>query len=150
MNIELLNDSGHECDEGALIARADFVCRQLNLHPDCDLSIRLVDSDEMTELHVRWMNEPGPTDVLSFPMDELTVPEPGEVAQPGMLGDVVMCVPVAAEQAAAQSRSTSDELGLLLTHGILHLVGHDHAESEERERMFGLQEELIAKFEETR
>lgn len=150
MNIELLNDSGHECDESAIITRADFVCRQLNLHPDCELSIRLVGVEEMTELHERWMDEPGPTDVLSFPMDELTVPEPGEIALPGMLGDVVMCVPVAAQQAAENGNSTADELGLLLTHGILHLVGHDHAETEERERMFGLQKDLIAKFEETR
>ena len=100
----------------------------------------------MEALHVQWMDEPGPTDVLSFPMDEL---RPGTAEQPtpaGLLGDIVLCPQVAETQAAAAKHSTLDELILLTTHGTLHLLGFDHAEPEEEREMFGLQRELIAAF----
>ena len=92
----------------------------------------------MTELHERWMDEPGPTDVLSFPMDEL---RPGRVDRdddgpttPGLLGDVVLCPAVARRQAQVAGHSMQDELELLCTHGILHLLGFDHAEPDEETR----------------
>ena len=133
-------------DEAALAAQAAFLMTELGLHEDAELSISLVDPEEMADLHERWMDLPGATDVLSFPMDELRVPEPGEPAEPGVLGDVVICPQVAAEQGAAAGHGTTAELELLLTHGILHLLGHDHAEPDEHAVMFGLQDRLLARW----
>ena len=131
-------------DAGALAVQAEFLIARLGLHDDTELSISLVDPQEIAALHEQWMDLPGPTDVLSFPMDELRVPEPGEPAQPGVLGDIVLCPQVAAEQAAAAGHGTGAELELLLTHGLLHLLGHDHAEPEEHAVMFALQDQLLA------
>jgi probable rRNA maturation factor len=128
----------------ALVAQAQFLLDHLGLHPETELAISLVDVAEMAALHEQWLDLPGPTDVLSFPMDQLRVPEPGTPAEPGVLGDVVLCPDVAAEQGAAAGHGTAAELELLLTHGILHLLGHDHAEPEEHAVMFGLQDQLLA------
>jgi probable rRNA maturation factor len=143
-DVEVDNRSSVQVDPAPLVAHAAFVIERLGLHPEVELAISLVDPEEITDLHVRWMDLPGPTDVLSFPMDELRVPEPGETAEPGMLGDVVICPQVAAEQGAAAGHGLPAELELLLTHGILHLLGHDHAEPEEHAVMFGVQDELLA------
>jgi probable rRNA maturation factor len=142
--VEVDNRSSVEVDPAPLVAQAGFMIERLGLHPEVELAVSLVDPEEITELHVRWMDLPGPTDVLSFPMDELRVPEPGEAAEPGMLGDVVICPQVAAEQAEVAGHGRAAELELLLTHGILHLLGHDHAEPEEHAVMFGLQDQLLA------
>jgi probable rRNA maturation factor len=116
------------------------------VHPDADLAILLVDEAAMEQLHVQWMDEPGPTDVLSFPMDELRPGREGDPSPPGLLGDVVLCPDVAARQAAAAGHSSAEELLLLTTHGILHLLGYDHAEPEEEKEMFGLQRRLLLTF----
>jgi probable rRNA maturation factor len=116
----------------------------MHVHPQTDLSITLVGTDAMTDLHVQWMDEPGPTDVLSFPMDELRPGVDGEESAPGLLGDVVLCPQVAARQAQQAGHTTQDELLLLTTHGILHLLGYDHAEPDEEREMFALQATLLA------
>jgi probable rRNA maturation factor len=131
-------------DPDALVAQAHHLLGRLGLHEDTELAISLVDADEMAALHEQWLGLPGPTDVLSFPMDELRVPEPGATAEPGVLGDVVLCPQVAAEQGGIAGHGTTAELELLLTHGILHLLGHDHAEPEEHAIMFALQDQLLA------
>ena len=100
----------------------------------------------MTDLHVRYLDEPGPTDVMSFPMDELRPGREGSTGEPGMLGDVVLCPEVAAAQAEAAGHSTAEELLLLTVHGILHLLGYDHAEPEEEKEMFDLQRKLLLTF----
>ena len=142
--VEVDNRSSVAVDPEPLVAQACFILDRLGLHPDVELAISLVDVEEITELHVRWMDLPGPTDVLSFPMDELRVPESGDAPEPGMLGDVVICPHVAAEQGEVAGHGLARELELLLTHGILHLLGHDHAEPEEHALMFGLQDQLLA------
>ena len=124
---------------------ADHVLERLHVHPDAELSIAVVDEDEMARLHVEWMDLPGPTDVLSFPMDEMRPGTPEEPAE-GTLGDIVLCPPVARRQAEAGGHSVADELCLLTTHGLLHLLGHDHAEPEERQIMFALQRDLLTDF----
>jgi probable rRNA maturation factor len=124
---------------------ADHVLERLHVHPDAELSIAVVDEDEMARLHVEWMDLPGPTDVLSFPMDEMRPGTPEEPAE-GTLGDIVLCPPVARRQAEAGGHSVADELCLLTTPGILHLLGHDHAEPEERQIMFALQRDLLTDF----
>jgi probable rRNA maturation factor len=147
MTIEIANESGIEVDEARLAAVARFSLDQLRVHPLAELSVLLVDEPAMAELHERWMGEPGPTDVLSFPMDELRPPQPGTsgdaTSEPGLLGDVVLCPQVAAGQAAKAGHSTQAELDLLTVHGVLHLLGYDHAEPEEHAAMFGLQDQLL-------
>lgn len=146
MTIEINNESGFEVDEEVLLRLMEFDLAELNVSPDADLAIVLVDEGAMEALHVQWMDEPGPTDVLSFPMDEL---RPGTEDAPtpaGLLGDIVLCPQVAETQAAAAKHSTQDELILLTTHGLLHLLGFDHAEPEDEREMFALQKELILGF----
>ena len=145
MSIDVVDSSGIEvADPDALTRQAAFLIERLHLSPECELSIALVGEDEMTALHVEWMDEPGPTDVLSFPMDDL---EPGNPQGPrpsGVLGDVIICPAVAQRQAAEAGHPVSDEISLLLTHGVLHLLGFDHAEPDEHARMFALQDSLLA------
>ncbi|TGO04377.1 rRNA maturation RNase YbeY [Serinibacter arcticus] len=146
MSTEISNESAHVVDEVEFAALARYVLDQMHVHPQAELSIIFVDVPAMTELHVRWMDEPGPTDVMSFPMDEL---RPGSETAPsaeGMLGDVVVCPEVAATQAREAGHSAQEEMLLLVTHGILHLLGFDHAEPEEREEMFTLQRTLLLTF----
>ena len=141
----MLFRSGIEADEAAIVALARFVLAEMGIHPLAELSILLVDSGAMEQLHIQWMDEPGPTDVLSFPMDELRPAraEDDNEPTPGLLGDIVLCPEVAEKQAVAAGHPTAAELELLTTHGILHLLGYDHAEPEEHEEMFGLQAELL-------
>lgn len=154
MSIEIANESGVETDEGALAGLARHVLDEMRIHPLAELSVLLVDEAAMTELHARWIGEPGPTDVLAFAMDELRPPQPGgthaehsggePVGVPGLLGDVVICPQVAAEQARDAAHAAQDEMELLAVHGILHLLGYDHAETEDHAIMFGLQDRLLA------
>lgn len=146
MSVEVSNESGVEVDEAEFAALGRYVLDAMHVHPQADLFVRLVDTDAMTDLHVRWMDEPGPTDVLSFPMDELRPGREGEPAGPGVLGDVVLCPEVAATQARAAGHSTAEEMLLLTTHGILHLLGYDHAEPDEEKEMFALQRRLLLTF----
>lgn len=147
MTIEIANESGADVDEFALERLARHVLGEMGVHPLVELSIRLVDVTSMTSLHEHFMNEPGPTDVLAFPMDELhdhrdDTDEDG--APPTLLGDVVLCPEVAARQAQSAGHSTEDELHLLCTHGVLHLLGYDHGEPNEEKEMFGTQARLLA------
>jgi probable rRNA maturation factor len=144
--IEVNNETEYDADEAGLARLGRFVLESLHVHPEAELSIILVDTDAMERLHIEWMDEPGPTDVLSFPMDEL---RPGTAAQPspaGVLGDIVICPHVADEQARKAGHSIGEEMLLLATHGLLHLLGYDHAEPEEEQEMFSLQRQLLAAF----
>ncbi|MBO1750697.1 rRNA maturation RNase YbeY [Actinotalea sp. BY-33] len=146
MSIEVNNESGFAVDEAEFAALGRHVLDAMHVHPQTELSILLVGTEVMTELHVQWMDEPGPTDVLSFPMDELRPGTDGDPTPAGLLGDVVLCPEVAAAQARAAGHSTAEELLLLTTHGILHLLGYDHAEPEEEKEMFALQRQLLLTF----
>ncbi len=146
MTIEINNESEIDVDLKSIRELASYVIDQLKLHPMVDLGIIFVNEKPMADLHIQWMDEPGPTDVLSFPMDEL---RPGADDGPlveGVLGDVVICPQVARLQAEAAGHSMMDEVHLLLTHGILHLVGFDHAEPDEEREMFKLQRSLLEGF----
>lgn len=146
MTIEISNESGFAVDETVLLRLMEHDLAELHVSPDADVAILLVDEGAMEALHVQWMDEPGPTDVLSFPMDELRPGTEDMPTPPGLLGDIVLCPQVAEAQAAAAKHSTMDELILLTTHGLLHLLGFDHAEPEEKKEMFGLQNDLIMGF----
>ena len=155
MSIEVLNESGVAADEETLVRLARHVLDGMRIHPLAELSLLLVDEPAMRELNLKWMGEDKPTDVLAFPMDELRPghlsggSEDGE-ADPGLLGDVVLCPAVAERQAVQAGHATQDELELLCTHGILHLLGYDHAEPEEHAEMFGLQGRLLESWRESR
>lgn len=146
MSIEVNNESGIECEEREISELARYVLDSMHVHQQADLAIVLVDKLQMEKLHVDWMDEPGPTDVLSFPMDELRPGTEDKPSDPGLLGDLVLCPEVAAEQARTAGHSTMEEVLLLTTHGILHLLGYDHAEPDDEREMFGLQRKLLLTF----
>ena len=146
MSIELNNESNIPVDEIALQRLATFALDFLHVHPDAELAILLVDEGAMEQLHLQWMDEPGPTDVLSFPMDELRPGTEEAITPAGLLGDIVLCPQVAIGQAETAGHSTLDELLLLTTHGILHLLGFDHAEPDEEKEMFGIQRDILTGF----
>jgi probable rRNA maturation factor len=153
MSIEIANESGAVVDTRSLHALARHVLDSMEVNPLVELSIRLVEVDAMTALHEHFMNEPGPTDVLAFPMDELDDrrdDNDDESLPPTLLGDVVLCPVVAERQAAEAGHSTEAELHLLCTHGILHLLGYDHADEAEEREMFGLQKRLLVEWDEVR
>jgi len=143
VSIEVNNESTYEIDEAALQRLSTYALDAMRIHADADLAIVLVDEAAMEALHVQWMGEPGPTDVLSFPMDELRPGNDDELTPAGLLGDVVLCPQVAESQAEAAGQTTMDELLLLTTHGILHLLGFDHAEPDEEKEMFSLQRDIL-------
>lgn len=146
MTIEINNESGIAVDEARVQRLAVHALDEMHVHPDADLAIVFVDEPAMEVLHIQWMDEPGPTDVLSFPMDELRPGSEGEFTPPGLLGDIVVCPSVAIKQAAAAGHEPINEMLLLTTHGILHLLGFDHAEPEEEKAMFALQRQILESF----
>jgi probable rRNA maturation factor len=142
MTIEVTNTSGQLVPTTEMVSLMTHAMNALALNPECDLNISFVEDDYMTELHIKWMNEPGTTDVLSFPMD---MPEErGEVVT---LGDIVISPVVAAAQALSQGHSTEHEIFILATHGLLHIIGYDHAEKGDEKIMFELQEKIVTNWE---
>lgn len=146
MSIDLANETDVEVDLEELHDCAAWVMQEMRVHPEADLTITVIDEAAMEVLHVKWMDLPGPTDVMSFPMDELRPGREGVDPEEGILGDIVLCPTVAAKQAAEAGHTPAEELLLLTVHGILHLLGFDHAEPEERKEMFGLQRTLLLTF----
>ncbi len=145
--IDINNESGVAADELGLVSLARFALGKLRIHPLADLSILLVDETSMADYHVRFMDLTGPTDVMSFPMDELRAPDQDEDPPMGLLGDIVLCPQVTALQAAENGREPDAEAEYLLIHGLLHLLGHDHAEPDEKAVMFSLNDKIIAAWE---
>ncbi len=156
MSIEVLEESGAEVDVKRLASLSRFVLDRLRVHPQAELCIKLVDEQTIGELNQQWMEKEGPTDVLAFPMDELRPGLVNEEPEEGVLGDLVLCPQIADRQAAEARQkgqagySTTDEVELLTVHGILHLLGFDHAEPEEHKEMFGLQARLLAEWQAVR
>jgi probable rRNA maturation factor len=148
MSIEICNESGVAVDEAAIASVARYALDALHVNPLAELSVLLVELDVMAELHQRWMELPGPTDVMSFPMDELDATRrPDSLDDPeSMLGDIVLCPEFATGQAKAAGHSLADELHLLTVHGVLHLLGYDHAEPEQEREMFALQNQLLERW----
>jgi probable rRNA maturation factor len=108
-----------------------------------ELTLTFVDRDEIAALNAEHMGKDGPTDVLSFPLDALDDDESDGADVPVLLGDVVVCPAVAREQAPDHAGSLDDELALLVVHGVLHVVGHDHVDPEETAAMRGRELELL-------
>ena len=146
MSIEISNESEIQIDTLRVQNLALHVRDELRLHPMVDVGIIFVDEAPMTELHIKWMDEPGPTDVLSFPMDELRPGSEESLSPEGVLGDIVVCPQVAIRQAAVAGHEPINEILMLVTHGMLHLVGFDHAEAAEEKEMFELQAQMLRNF----
>lgn len=143
---EIINETEYVIDESEFAALADFVLTQMHVSTQVELNIIFVDPKPMEDLHIKWLDLPGPTDVMSFPMDEL---RPGTAMQPtsaGCMGDIVICPQVAEAQARDAGHTPVEEMLLLATHGMLHLLGYDHHEPAEKEEMFSLQRTLLLTF----
>jgi probable rRNA maturation factor len=138
MTVELVNRSGALIPEKEITSLINYGITYMELNPECEVSMSFIDVQEMEELHIKWMQEDGPTDVLSFPMD---MPEKkGDVVT---LGDIVIAPAVAAAQAARAGHSPEHEMYILATHGLLHILGYDHADKDEEKVMFALQEKIV-------
>lgn len=146
MSTEICNETTVEIDETEFVDLAAWVLRALHVSPGAELSLVFCDPDAMETLHMQWLDLPGPTDVMSFPMDQLRPGTPEHPTPEGLLGDIVICPQVAAEQAARAGHSTVEEMLLLFVHGMLHLLGYDHAEEQEEKEMFDLQRHLLLTF----
>ena len=146
MSVEVLNESGVDLDVRRTQKLARFVMDRMRVHPQAELCVTAVDEQTIAELNSKWMEKEGPTDVLAFPMDELRPGHVNEEPEEGVLGDLVLCPAVAEQQATTAGHSTDDEIDLLTVHGILHLLGYDHAEPDEHRRMFDLQARLLAEW----
>jgi probable rRNA maturation factor len=147
VSIEIANESGTDVDTDSILAVARYALDEMGVNPLAELSVLLVDTEYMAELNHRWMGADGPTDVLAFPMDEASIDHgPGESpgVEPALLGDIVLAPGVAGKQAGTAGHSAADELHLLTVHGVLHLLGYDHAEPDEEREMFGLQARLLS------
>ena len=146
MSIELRNETEIPVDEARILRLASFALDAMRVHRDAELEIMFYDENAMEELHIKFMDEPGATDVMSFPMDELHPGTVDELSGPGDLGSIVVCPSVATAQAVVAGHPAINEMLLLVTHGILHLLGFDHAEEEERVEMFGIQDRILVEF----
>ena len=144
MTVDINNESGLDADGPGLVRLATFALNQLRVHPQAELSILLVDEQTMSAYHEKYLGESGPTDVLSFPMDELRPPTDGEEPPVGLLGDIVLCPAVTERQAQEHQRSADEEAEYLLVHGLLHLLGYDHATPDEHAEMFGLTDKIVS------
>jgi probable rRNA maturation factor len=146
MSIEVLNESGSHADVKQLGRLVRYVLDRMRIHPQAELCLKLVDPDTIATLNEHWMDKEGPTDVLAFPMDELRPGSDAEEYEEGVIGDVVLCPQVAAAQAPGNGQTPEQEIDLLTIHGVLHLLGYDHAEPDERREMFALQSRLLAEW----
>jgi probable rRNA maturation factor len=143
MTIEITNRSGQLVPSDKCLSLLNFAYGKLELHPECDLNLTFIDDKEMEELHIKWMDLTGSTDVLSFPMD---TPENGEAVT---LGDIVISPRFAEDQASKAGHTTNHEIFILATHGLLHILGYDHEDLDDEKVMFALQEAIVSEWEET-
>ena len=153
--------SAYPVDAMGLVRLAKAVLAAQGVKADSELSMLFVDEEAMAELNKRFLGKDGPTDVLAFPIDDDDVVEggrspdslgpgngvdPDSTDPPNLLGDVVVCPAVAARNAPTHAGTYEDEMALLVVHGILHILGMDHVETEEAEAMEQRERELLERF----
>jgi probable rRNA maturation factor len=154
MSIEVINETDFQpLLESEFVDLAFYIYEQMKIDRLADLTIVFQNEEEIAKLHVEWMGLEGPTDVMSFPIDELrpgaipnripTIDDEDDIPLDLCLGDIVICPTVAAKQAQSARHSTHEEMLLLATHGMLHLMGYDHADPDEKKVMFDLQRRLL-------
>jgi probable rRNA maturation factor len=130
--IDVDNSSNFSIDEVSVKNYTKQMLQILKVNTKSDVSILFVNEDEMTKQHVRWMNESGPTDVMSFPMDDIVLQDSKLRKKQAILGDIIICPAVALEDAKEQGINPAYHLVFLITHGVLHLLGQDHQEASQR------------------
>ena len=143
MGVFVADEQTHPVDRDRLLRLASYVLRDQRVPEAMEVSLLFVDRASIAELNAHHMGSDGPTDVLAFPID---MPGETRAGEPSILGDVVLCPEIAATQAEQRGLSTDSEIELLVVHGLLHLLGHDHADPDERSRMFGLTDRLLDEF----
>lgn len=146
MSTEIYNETDVQVDENRVLALASFALDFMDVHPLSDLGIKFVDEAAMTAYHIEFMNEDGPTDVMSWPSGEFQYARDEGLPSPVDLGSIAICPTVAAKQAEQAGHEPINEILLLTTHGILHLLGYDHAEPDEHKIMFGIQGDILLAF----
>ena len=148
MSIEVANESGMDVDETILIDVAAYVMQRMDVHPAAELAITLVDLATIEQLHVQWLDLPGPTARRSRPLDERNrgASQDSIHTGPAIVGDIVYCPQFAADQAKRAGHGSGHEMALLTVHGVLHLLGYDHATAAEEQEMFSLQNALLAEW----
>ena len=146
MSIEIENESGVDAPLEQILDLANFALQKMHIDAAADIEILLVNENVMESYHLDWMQESGPTDVLSQPIDGLRPGKPNALTPAGHLGMIVLCPQVAQKQAAAANHSELKEILILVAHSILHLLGYDHVEKEDEVEMFALQEEIVAQY----
>ena len=130
--IDVDNSSNFSIDEVSVKNYTKQMLQILKVNTKSDVSILFVNEDEMTKQHVRWMNESGPTDVMSFPMDDIVLQDSKLRKKQAILGDIIICPAVALKDAEEQGINPAYHLVFLITHGVLHLLGQDHQEASQR------------------
>ncbi|MEY3028940.1 MAG: hypothetical protein RL198_337 [Actinomycetota bacterium] len=146
MSIEFANETEFDLVEQHYLRLINFLMKKLELHPKTEVGLVMVSEETIAQLNEEWLGETGPTDVLSFPIDEIAPFGRWLGAEPGVLGDIVLCPSYAARQAESKGVFQQSEFELLVTHGMLHLVGFDHDSPEAEREMFELQDIFLAEF----
>lgn len=146
MIVEINNECDSSLNEERILSLLKFASERLYLNKDTELAVLFTDLNTMEKLHIEWMDELGPTDVLSFPMDEITPGNADEPSDPGILGDIVICPEYAQKGADERGVTLQNEVELLAVHGLLHLLGYDHATTAEEKEMFGIQNGILEEF----
>jgi probable rRNA maturation factor len=146
MSIEIENESGIDAPLEQILALANFALQKMHIDAAADIEILLVNENVMESYHLDWMQESGPTDVLSQPIDGLRPGKPNSPTPAGHLGLIVLCPQVAAKQAVTAGHSELQEELILVAHSILHLLGYDHADKEDETVMFALQQEIVKEY----
>ncbi|MFM1986037.1 MAG: hypothetical protein RIS18_254 [Actinomycetota bacterium] len=130
--IDIDNLSGFSIDEKRVRNYVSQMLKFLKVNQNSYVSILFVDEKEMTKQHIRWMNESGPTDVMSFPMDDVKLEDSKLRQKQAILGDIIICPTVALKDARKQGINPAYHLIFLVAHGILHLLGQDHQQKKHR------------------
>ena len=146
MSTEIYNETKFEVDQERVLKLASFALDFMQVNPLSELGIQFVDEEAMAAYHIEFMDEPGPTDVMSWPSGEFAYARDEGLPSPVDLGSIAICPSVAEVQAEAAGHETINEILLLTTHGILHLLGYDHAEPDEHAIMFGIQGDILLSF----
>lgn len=153
MSVFLANEQAEQLDPGPLRSLAELVVTEEGYPESTEVTILLVDEDEMTSYNQRFLHRDGPTDVLAFPVEHLLpglVPEYDPMGPPIMVGDVIIAPAYVRRQADEFGVSFEDEMALMVTHGVLHLFGYDHEIETDATRMEDRERQLLAKVGRTR
>jgi probable rRNA maturation factor len=139
INIEIAEDYIHQVSSESLELAAQMSLKQQGASLDSGLTIVITDDDQLHQLNQKFLGIDTPTDVLAFPAG-YTDPDTGGY----YLGDVLISYPRGQAQAATSGHSTNEELQLLIVHGVLHLLGHDHREDDDKAQMWTAQGQILA------